>query len=125
MPNEIRVTLNIEIDGVAAANMPVIRRYITNETTGLSTILATPDNDTTTFHAIASGTMPVQSITFLQTDQNLNINLNQLSAFALNGGGFLLIVGGQLTQASPTTNVEYNNPSATITANISTLLAGT
>lgn len=122
---EIRVILTIEQDGEELPNMPIVRRYVVNEAAQIGNLIATPDSNTTTFHPIAAAVMPAMSIFLLQTDQALNLEINQNTPLPLNAQGLILILGADLAQATPTDNIEYNNPSASISANLTGLVAGT
>jgi hypothetical protein len=124
MAHEIRFTLNIEIDGQSLPNMPVVRRYADNEANTIAQVQG-PDNNTSSFHGIAAATMAALGIFYLATDQALNLNLNQLAALPLNANGLILILGTNLTQATPSNNVTVNNPAVATSANITGLVAGT
>lgn len=123
---ELRVTLNVEIDGEALPDMPIIRRYILNETAQLN-FSANPDNNTTSFHAIPAAIMPSMGIFFLTFDQAANLNINQNTPLPLNANSVVLILGANLAQGTPSNNVTYNNPAASGGAvlNMSGLVAGT
>ena len=124
---ELRATLLLELDGVALADFPVVSRQIIAE--GGAPVIQTfvPDNNSTSFHQVPSITSPNVGILFVQTDQALNLNLNQLAAVPLLAGGFVLFFGTQLTQATPANDVTINNPALTggATASVKILNAGT
>lgn len=122
---EVRFTLNIEIDGQAIANMPVIRRYETNEANTISQIQAA-DGDSVTFHGLSAITMNALNIFYLATDQALNLNINQLAALPLNANGIVLILGTNLTQTPTSNDITVNNPSVSaLSADVNGLVAGT
>jgi hypothetical protein len=123
---ELRITLNIEKDGEPLANMPIIQRAIYAEYVNPQ-LIATPDNNSTTHHAIAAGTMPAWNFFFLSTDQALNLDINQLTDLPLLAGSLILIMSPNLTQGTPSNNVTYNNPALTggNNANLNIVIAGT
>ena len=121
---ELRFTILAEQDGVMLPDFPIVRRYIVNESAQLGDLIAAPDSNTSTFHPIAAAVMAALGILFLTTDQAINLNLNALSALPLNANGLILILGTDLAQSPPDTNVEYNNPSSTVSANLSVIAAG-
>ena len=122
---EIRWTILAEVDGVALPDFPIIRRYIVAELSGLNAISQPADNNTTSFHPIPQLTMPVLGDFLLTTDLALNLKLNLNTPLPLNAGGLVLILGANMTQGTPTQNVEINNPSATTAANVGVLAGGT
>ena len=69
--------------------------------------------------------MPVLGDFLLTTDLALNLKLNLNTPLPLNAGGLVLILGANLTQGTPTQNVEINNPSAATAANVGVLAGGT
>lgn len=126
MPREIRITLNVEVDGQPLADMPIIQRGLYAEYANPQ-IVATPDNNSTSHHGIAAGTMPAWNFFFLQTDQALNLNINQLTDLPLLAGSLILVMSPNLTQGTPANNVTYNNPALTggVNANLNIVIAGT
>jgi hypothetical protein len=122
---EIRWTILAEVDGVALPDFPIIRRYIVTELSGLNAISQAADNNTTSFHPIPQLTMPVLGDFLLTTDLALNLKLNLNTPLPLNAGGLVLILGANMTQGTPTQNVEINNPSAATAANVGVLAGGT
>lgn len=122
---EWRFVVNIEKDGVALADFPVIRRYIQNEDAAINQVFA-PDNNSSTFHPVAAAIMPALGVIYLQFDQAINLQLNANSPLPMNANGFVLIVGANLTQNPPDTNVEINNPAATggVSVNLIGLVSG-
>ena len=123
--SEVRITLEIEVDGTVLPNHPIIRRYSTNEVESIGNYTVAANNDTTTFNGLPMATMPALNIALIQTDQALNININQLTKFALNANGYILLVGVNLAQATATNNITINNPAAATAANVTGLVAGT
>ena len=127
MPDEYRVSLTIERNGVALDGMPIIRRLIVNQDADIS-IVATADNNSTSFHPIAAAISPAMQLFLLQTDQTINLQINQSGTAAplpITGGGLILIVGANLQQATPSLNIVFNNPGASTSANLSGLCGGT
>jgi hypothetical protein len=124
---ELRVTLKFELDGVTLSDMPLISRVIVAEGGAPVIQVFAPDNNSTAFHPIPSITSPNVGVFFAHTDQTLNLNLNAFSAVPLQAGGFILIFGTQLTQATPSTDVQINNPALTggASANVTILHTGT
>lgn len=124
---EIRAVLTLEIDGVALPDMPIVRRFVVAEGGGIITQTFAPDNNSTTFHPIPSITSPNVNVLFIESDQQLNLNLNQLTALVLQAGGFVLLFGTSLQQATPSNDATINNPAATggATANVGILATGT
>jgi hypothetical protein len=122
---ELRATILLEIDGVALPDFPIIRRYIVAELSGLNAISQAADNNTSSFHAIPQLTMPSLGVFLLTTDLALNLKLNLNTPVPLNANALVLILGAALTQGTPNTNVEINNPSAATAANVGVLGGGT
>ena len=124
---EIRVTVTVEVDGEPLTDMPVIQRSIYTEY-AQPTIVATPDSNSTSFHGIAAATMAAMNFFFLQTDQALNLQINQAGTsnpLPLLAGSMVLIMSPNLAQGTAANNVTYNNPSSTTNANLKILVAGT
>ena len=127
MSVEIRVTLNIEVNGEPLANMPVISRAIYNEYAN-PVIIATADNNTTSYHGISAATMAAMNFFYLNTDQALNLQINQAGTsnpLPLNAGSIILIMSPNLTQGTPSNNVTFNNPAVSTSANLDIVVAGT
>jgi hypothetical protein len=125
--SEIRATLNLEQDGSALPDMPAIRRLIFAETSGVINEVYPPDNNSTSFHPVVQATMPNLGFIYIATDQTINIQLNgSATAFPLLAGCEMLLFGTQLTQGTPSNNIEINNPALTggVTANVTIVLAG-
>lgn len=114
---EWKFTLSIEKDGVPLNDMPVVRRYIQPEDAAFE-LVATPDNNSTTYHPIAAAIMSSLGIFYVTNDQACNLKLNLNTPIPMNAGGLVLIVGTALTQGTPNQNVEYNNPALTGGVNV-------
>ena len=123
MSDEYRVTVLIEKNGVSLDGMPIVRRLIVNEDAN-STLVAAPDSNTSTFHAIPAAVMATLGIFFVAPDQAINLKINMNTPLPLNANGLVLIMGAALAQGTPNTNVEYNNPSSLINANLPIIVAG-
>lgn len=118
---EIRSTLNFEQDGSPLPDMPAVFRQIYPESTGVVTIAATADSNTTSYHAVNLNITTISWL-YLTCDQTLNLKFNGGSdVFALDAAGALLFAG---ISFSTSTLVEYNNPSSTTTANITIAIYG-
>jgi hypothetical protein len=113
----------IEKNGVSLDGMPIVRRLIVNEDAN-STLVAAPDSNTSTFHAIPAAVMATLGIFFVAPDQAINLKINMNTPLPLNANGLVLIMGAALAQGTPNTNVEYNNPSSVISANLPIIVAG-
>ena len=122
---ELRFTLLVESDGVALPDMPIIRRYVVAESSGVVAISQAADNNTSTFHPLPQLTMPALGIFMLTSDQALNVKLNLNTPLPMNADSLILILGADLTQATPSQNCEVNNPSAATAANLGVLAGGT
>lgn len=125
---ELRITLLVEQDGEALPNMPIIKRLIVAEAAGPVSISAAADNNTTSYHPIAAGTMPQWNFFLLESDLGLNLQINQAGTsnpLPLQSAGLLLIVGTQLAQATPADNIEFNNPAVSQAANLTIVVGGT
>lgn len=122
---ELRFTILVEQDGTALPDMPIIRRFVTTESTGVVAISQAADNNTSSYHPIAALTMPSLGIFLLTSDQALNVNINQNTPLPLNANSVVLILGASLTQGTPTQNIEINNPAASTAANVGVLGGGT
>jgi hypothetical protein len=123
MSDEYRLTVLLERNGKQLPNFPLIRRLVINEDADILQ-QAQPDSNTTTFHPIPAAVMQTMQIFLLTTDQPINLDINQLSAVPLNGRGLILIWGTALTQATPSDNITFNNPSSATVANLSGTVAG-
>src|ERR1035437_6459900 len=121
---EVRATILIEIDGVSLPDFPVVRRYIVNELANIGDLVATPDSNTSTFHAIPAAVMATLGIFFVAPDQAINLKINQNTPLPLNANGLVLIMGAALAQGTPNTNVQVNNPSSSVSANLPIIVAG-
>lgn len=108
---ELRATISFELDGIPLADMPIVRRYIVSEASTGMTIIATPDSDSVTFHAIQAAIMATLGTICVTNDQPANLEINQNAPLPMNAGGFVLIMGANLAQGTPNLNVTYNNPS--------------
>lgn len=124
MPDEYRFTILVEKNGVAIDNMPLIRRYVVAEDT-YGTISQPADNNTSSFHPIASLTMPNLEFFMLTMDQAENLQFNLNTAVPMDANGVVLFLGCTLTQGTPTQNIEINNPAASTAANVGVLGGGT
>lgn len=122
---EVRCSIVIEVDGVILPDFPIIRRYIVAELSGLVALSQAADNNTSSFHAIPQLTMPNLGLILLTTDQALNLKLNLNTPVPLNANSLVLILGASLTQGTPNTNVEVNNPAVSTAANLGVLGGGT
>jgi hypothetical protein len=122
---EVRATILLEVDGVALPDMPIVKRYVVAELSGLVALSQAADNDTVTFHPIPQLTMATLGVFLLTTDQALNLELNLNTPLPLNAGGLVLILGCALTQGTPNQNIELNNPGAATAANVGVLGGGT
>ena len=98
--------------------MPIVRRYIVGEASTGMTVIVAPDSNTTSFHPIQAAIMPSLGVICLTNDQPANLEINQNTPLPMNAGGLVLILGSALVQATPNTNVEYNNPSSSIPVNL-------
>ncbi len=126
MSDEYRVVLTISKNGEDLPNMPIVKRYIYAQGTETNLALA-PDNNSSSYHALAALTMSPLGVFFLQTDQAVNLELNVNAGVPLQAGGLILILGTNMAQATPANNVQVNNPALTggVTANVSIVGAGT
>ena len=123
MSDEYRLTLLIEKNGINLPAMPIIRRLIVNEDADILQI-ATPDSNTTSFHPIPAAVSGTMQIFLATTDQALNLEINANTPLPLNANGLVLIFGTALTQGTPSNNIQFNNPSSTVSANITGTVAG-
>jgi hypothetical protein len=121
---ELRFTLLVESEGVALPDFPLIRRVVVNEAT-LNSIAQAADNNTTSFHAIPSLSMPALGVFMLTSDQAVNLKFNLNTPVPFNADCLVLMVGIDLTQATPSQNIEVNVPGASATANLEVLGGGT
>lgn len=126
MSDTYKFSILIEKNGAALPNMPLIRRINVAEDAELN-LTATPDNNSTSFHEIAAATMAAMGVLFLTVDQAVNLKFNLNTPVPLDAGGVVLIIGTNLTQATPPQNVEYNNPALTggVNATLTGVVAGT
>jgi hypothetical protein len=121
---EVRATILIEVDGVTLPDFPIIKRYIVSELANLGDVIATPDSNSSAFHPIPAAIMATLGIFMVTPDQATNWEINQNTPLPLNAGGLILIMGAALTQATPSQNIEYNNPSSSVSANLPIIVAG-
>lgn len=124
---EIRAVLTLEQDGSALPDNPTVRRFVFNETSGVINQTFAPDSNATSFHAVAQANMSNLGFIFIATDQPINVKLNNdgTTGFPILGGCEMLIAGTQLEQGTPPNNVQINNPSSTVSANVIMFFAGT
>jgi hypothetical protein len=124
---ELRATILLEVDGVALPDMPIIRRYVVAELSGLVAISQPPDNNSTSYHPIQAITMPNLGVFLLTTDQAQNLKINLNTPVPFNADGLILILGANLTQGTPNQNIEVNNPAvlSAVNANLGVLAGGT
>ena len=124
---EIRVQIQMQIEGQDIPDSPIVWRGIVGEAVGLPNLTFPPDNNPTTFHPLTQATMAALGVVLLKSDQALNLELNLNAPVPLNAGGLLLICGAALAQGTPSQNIELNNPAATggPTANVNGALGGT
>ena len=121
---EIRATLLLEVDGVSLPDFPIIKRLVVNEIASLGDLIATPDSNTTSYHAIAAAIMATMGVFVMTTDQAVNLKFNLNTPISMNADGLVLIMGCALAQGTPSQNVEYNNPSSSVNANLGIVVAG-
>ena len=124
---ELKITIQVEQDGVELPEFPLIFREIVTESVPLAVQVAA-DNDSTTY-AQVPGTIPsTLQVLVLGFDQALNFRLNGAVAGSLpmNAKGCLVLVGSNIA-AGAATNVTVNNPAATgnPNANLVGVAAGT
>lgn len=117
MSDEYRFTLLVEKNGVALDNMPIIQRYSVAEDATAESI-ALPDSNTTSFHPIPQLTMSTLNFFLMTMDQAENVKFNLNTPVPFNANGLILFLGCSLTQATPNQNIETNNPSSTVNANL-------
>lgn len=124
--SEIRATLTLEQDAATLPDMPTVRRLVLNETSGVVNLSYAPDSNTTSFHPVAQASMPTLSVVYILSDQLINVQLNgSATSFPIQAGEYLLLFGTQLSQGTPSNNVQINNPSSTTAANLTMFFAGT
>lgn len=121
MSDEYRVTVLIEKNGVSLPDFPLIRRLIFNESAD-TTIVASPDSNTTSYHEIAAATMPTLGLFFVAPDQAVNLKFNLNTPVSMDAQSIVLIMGCALAQGTPTQNIEYNNPSSSVSSNLQPLI---
>lgn len=123
---EIRVTLSITVDGNPLPDMPVVKTVQVAEAAQIGNLVAAADNNTTSYHGIGAAEMPTMSVFFLTADQAMNYKVNgSATAIPMNAGSLVLLISSNLSQGTPANNVQFNNPAATTSANLSGLVAGT
>lgn len=123
--DEYKFTISIEVNGNAIDGTPIVRRLLLPQGFGMLSLVSLPDSNTSTFHSVTAINENPLVAFMLTNDQPVNLNLNQLTALPMNANGVILIIGANLTQATPSQNVEFNNPSATTNANLGILAGGT
>lgn len=111
---------------MALPDFPMVRRFVVAEVAQTSQAFV-PDNNSSSFHGIAAITSPNVNVVYLDSDQALNLNINQLTALALQAGGFILLFGVSLQQGTPSDDLTVNNPALTggVTATADILTTGT
>lgn len=123
---EVRVTLNIAVDGNPLPDMPIVKTVQVAEAAQINNLIASADNNTTSYHGIAAAEMPTMSVFFLTADQAMNYKINgSATALPMNAGSLVLFISSNLAQGTPANNVTFNNPAATTASNLSGLVAGT
>lgn len=117
----LRVTVQVDLDGVPVAGFPLVRRLELDESQGFVFEKATGGGYT----AVPTGELATVQALVLTSDQDVTIRLNGQSdaGVALVAGGVLAIVDATIN-AGATTNVTVTNASGS-TANIRGVAAGT
>lgn len=123
MSDEYRVSILVEKNGSQLAGMPIVRRLIVNEDADILQIAAA-DNNTTSFHPIPAAVSPTMQLFLLTVDQAINLEINANTPLPLNANGLILIIGSALAQATPSDNIQFNNPGAVTAANLTGITAG-
>jgi len=120
----LKATVNLELDGVAIAGFPVVKRLEMDESQQFR-YEKVDDTDGTTFIAVPTGEIASIQALIVQTDQQLTFRFDgQTDAgILLNAGGLILVMDATI-DASATTNITVNN-NVQPTANITGLAAGT
>jgi len=119
----LKLIVQVFVDDVEASYSPIIRRVNVTEDQS-STIQQAADNNTTSFHQLASATMGTAQVAILTFDQALNFKFNNASYLPMNANGVLVIFGADIA-AGASTNITVNNPAASTAANIAGTVAGT
>ena len=119
----VKVKLSVELDNAPLDGFPLERRVEVQEAVELANLQRAPDNNATTFGSYGTE-VPIANVIVLRADQAVNVKLNNLLAMALNAGGLIIIIDGNLT-AVP--QLAINNPALTggVTVNLKGVVAGT
>ena len=123
MPS-LKVSLNLELNGVSISGYPVVKRLELDESQSFR-YEKVDDTDGVTFVTLPIDQMTTIQALLVETDQQLTFRFDgQTDAgILLNAGGLILIMDATL-DASATTNATVNN-NVQPTANIKGIAAGT
>ena len=125
MPN-LKVTVQVEIDGVPLSGFPLVRRLEMDEAQQFNYEKAA-DGDTITFTALPAGELTAIQALIIRNDIPVTVRLdNQTDAgIELNSGGLLLLVDATIDAGAGALNAKLNNPDATAAAIVKGVAAGT
>lgn len=125
MPS-IKLTVDLEIDGVKVQGFPLTRRLTVDEVQHFDYEEAA-DNDTTTFSALPTAQIAsIQALILRPLEQPITLRLDGASdaGIVINAGGMVIIMDATI-DAGASTNATVNNPDASALSRLKGFAAGT
>jgi len=125
MPS-IKLSVNLEIDGVTVTGFPLIRRLSVDEIQHFD-YEEGADNDTTTFSALPTAQIAaIQALLLRPLEQPITLRLDAQSdaGIIINAGGLIIIMDATI-DAGATTNATVNNPDASALSRLKGFAGGT
>ena len=122
----VKVTVDVDVDGVRVEGFPLIRRISTDEIQHFDYEEAA-DNDTTTYSALPTAQIAsIQALILRALEQPITLRLDgQTDAgLIINAGGLVVIIDGTIDDGAAT-NATVNNPDATDLSRLKGFAAGT
>ena len=125
MPS-IKLSVNLEIDGVTVTGFPLIRRLSVDEIQHFD-YEEGADNDTTTFSALPTAQIAaIQALLLRPLEQPITLRLDAQSdaGIIINAGGLIVIMDATI-DAGASTNATVNNPDASALSRLKGFAGGT
>jgi len=125
MPS-IKLTVDLEIDGVRVTGFPLIRRITVDEVQHFDYEEAA-DNDATTFSALPTAQIAsIQALLLRPLEQPITLRLDGATdaGIIISAGGMVIIMDATI-DAGASTNATVNNPDASAISRLKGFAAGT
>jgi len=124
--SSLKVTIDVELDGVKVQGFPFTRRLSVDEVQHFDYDEAA-DNNTTTYSALPTAQVAaIQALVLRALEQPITLRLDgQTDAgLVINAGGIVVIVDATI-DAGASTNATVNNPDATAVSRLKGFAGGT